>query len=140
MLSLAIKDSLISFDRLTQLSLSRLESGPLDDLIGENRFFLSFDIPAKTCFFLKPFTSFLDKDYSILPIVSSIPPNQFIFFAIISECLSKYYFAFTFGPFGCYKNISWVFKQLQCSLSITGLWIENRTVFINGFPLAIKSL
>lgn len=75
MLSLAINDSLIYFDRLTQLSLRRFESGPLDDLIGENKFFLSFDIPAKTCFFLNPLTSFLDNDYSILPIVSSIPPN-----------------------------------------------------------------
>ena len=73
--NLDIKDYLIYLERLIQLSLSLPLAFFDNDLGGENIFLLSWLIDAKICFFLKPLTSFFDRESYILPIVSYIPPS-----------------------------------------------------------------
>lgn len=107
--NLAIKDSLIYFERFIQLFLSLPLSALLIVLLGEWNS-LRWCISDNTCFFLKLLTSFLDRESYILPIVSYIPPNSFIFLAIMSVCLSKYSLVLIVEPLGCSKKISCVLR------------------------------
>lgn len=100
-----MKDSLIYRDLLTQLS----RNFPLSDLpivlLGENMFLRLYFIWANICFFLKFLTSFFDNESYMRPMVSYIPPSSFIFLAMSSVCLSKYYWVFgvleELPVFGC---------------------------------------
>ncbi len=109
--NLDMKDYLIYLDLFIQVSLSLPLSARGIDLGGdENKYFRSWFMPAKTCFFLKLLTSFFDNESYILPMVSYIPPSSLIFLAITSVCLSKYSLVLVVCPLGCYKKMSWVFK------------------------------
>ena len=98
----AIKDYLIYLDLFIQLSRSLPLSARGTDLGGdEKRYFLSWFMPTRTCFFLKLLTSFFESESSILLMVSYIPPSSLIFLAITSVCLSKYSLVLIDCPLGC---------------------------------------